>query len=203
MNKLFPAVLLVVVLLSGCSEQQPAIQPLSAQGVVLAFGDSLTAGTGVNVEKSFPWVLKKLINRNVINAGVPGEISQDGMRRLPGLLEKYQPELVILTHGGNDLLRKLDKDRLANNIRAMISDTKRQGISVILVAIPRPGLFLSSDEIYKKAAIDYNIPIENKIMSDVLSETALKSDAIHPNAEGYRLIAESIYELMRQTGAIQ
>ena len=202
MYKKWPLCFLMFALLYGCSDQQPAIQPLSDQGVVLAFGDSLTAGNGVKKGNSYPSILAELIDRVVINAGVPGETSQAGLKRLPALLDKHQPELIIITHGGNDLIRKLDQIKLVQNLNAMIRTAKKNGASVILIGIPRPGIFLSSDELYKNVALDYNIPIENEIIADVLSEASLKSDAIHPNAKGYRLIAESIYELMKQTGAI-
>ncbi|HED16794.1 MAG TPA: arylesterase [Gammaproteobacteria bacterium] len=198
--------LIVIVLLvstSGCSDKQPAIKALSDNAVVLAFGDSLTAGTGVNKENSYPSVLARMIDRMVINAGVPGEVSREGFRRLPGLLDKYQPELVIISHGGNDLIRKLDAEKLVQNISAMIRAARNRGISVILLGIPRPGIFLSSVEFYNKLALDYNIPIENEILADILSDSSLKSDAIHPNIEGYRLMADSIFLLMKQTGAIE
>ncbi len=195
--------LFVVVLVYGCSEKQPAIQPLSVDAVILAFGDSLTAGTGTSKENSYPAVLEKLINRVVINAGVPGELSREGFRRLPGLLDKYQPALVIISHGGNDLIRKLGTEKLAQNISAMIRAARERSISVILIGIPRPGIFLSSDKLYNEIALDYNIPVENEIMANILSDTSLKSDAIHPNNKGYRLMADSIFMLMKQTGAIE
>lgn len=202
MYKKWPISFLVILLVYGCSEQHPVIQPLSDSGIVLVFGDSLTAGTGVSREKSYPYVLASMLNREVINAGFPGETSEYGLKRLPILLDKYQPELVIIAHGGNDLIRNLDQAKLVKNISAMIAAAQQRGVSVILIGMPRPGIFLSSDELYKNVALDYNIPIENEIIADVLSESSLKSDAIHPNAKGYRLIAESINKLMRQSGAI-
>ncbi len=202
MNISWLAGFLLSVMLVACSSTHPEIQPLSAQGVVLAFGDSLTAGTGASTQNSYPSVLASLINRKVINGGVPGEISDRGLKRLPALLDDVQPELVIIAHGGNDMIRKLDRAKLDQNIRNMIHHVRQRGVSVILIGVPRPGLFLSSDGFYKTIAEDYNIPIEDQILADVLSEPSLKSDPIHPNSRGYGLIAESIYELMRKTGAI-
>jgi len=194
---------LVLVLVYGCSERQPSIQPLAVDAVILAFGDSLTAGTGTSKQNSYPAVLEKMINRVVINAGVPGELSEDGLKRLPALLDKYQPEMIIIAHGGNDIIRKLDRNALIKNIRAMITLSQQNGIGVVIIGIPRPGIFLASDDLYKNIALDYNIPIENIIMADVLSESELKSDTFHPNAKGYRLIAQSIDQLLRKAGAIQ
>jgi len=192
----------VMVLLYGCSESYPAIAPLPDHAVVLAFGDSLTAGAGVNKENSYPRVLAGMMGRDVVNAGVPGETSEYGLKRLPLLIDKYQPQLIIIAHGGNDLIRKLDYEKLIQNIRAMVVIAQQRGVDVVLIGIPRPGIFLSSDELYKNIARDYNIPVENTIMADVLSENALKSDGIHPNAQGYQIIAKEIYELLKQTGAI-
>lgn len=73
---------------------------------VLAFGDSITHGYGVGKNDNYPSQLSKLLNASVINSGVSGEISKEGLRRLPGVLEKYKPNILILCHGGNDILRK-------------------------------------------------------------------------------------------------
>ena len=91
------SVLLLVlsISLSACSDG-PEMQPITANATILAFGDSLTYGTGTSRDKAYPAVLETLINRKVINAGVPGEVTRDGLIRLPQLLERHQPDLLIL-----------------------------------------------------------------------------------------------------------
>jgi len=92
--------------LSSCSDEAK-LPALAADATILAFGDSLTYGTGTSRDNAYPTVLEKLLKRRVINAGIPGEISSKGLNRLPALIEKYRPDLIIICHGGNDILRKL------------------------------------------------------------------------------------------------
>lgn len=201
--------LLVVLLLvsalflSGCSDDAPKLRALSDDAVILAFGDSLTYGTGANPQtESYPAVLAGLSGRTVINAGVPGEISSEGLNRLGQILEKHLPDLVLLCHGGNDLIRKLDETALSQNLAQMVSQIRAQGAEVVILSVPKPGVFLKPAPLYSQLATDLRLPIANEIIADVESKTSLKSDAIHPNAEGYRLIAERVYQLLTSSGAL-
>jgi lysophospholipase L1-like esterase len=129
---------LALLALGGCGKQ-PRLQPLASDAVVLAFGDSLTFGTGADERESYPAQLALLIGRNVARAGVPGEISGDGLKRLPDVLDEYQPKLLVLCHGGNDFLRRLSKQQVAANVRAMIRLAKSRGVDVVLIGTPEPG----------------------------------------------------------------
>ena len=101
------AVLCVLALCVGCGGH-PSIQRLSTFSVIVAFGDSLTSGVGARGVESYPSLLSGILACPVVNAGVPGEDTSAGLRRLPGVLEKERPQLVILCHGGNDILNKDD-----------------------------------------------------------------------------------------------
>lgn len=198
------ATLLLVVLslsLSACSDE-PELQPITADATILAFGDSLTYGTGTSRDKAYPAVLETLINRKVINAGVPGEVSRDGLLRLPQLLSRHQPDLLILCHGGNDILRKLDMLKTKNNIQQMIELARAQQVQVVLIGVPEFGLFLDPAAIYQEIAEENDLPIQLDALSDILSSSQLKSDHIHPNAMGYQQLAQSISELLIQSKAI-
>ena len=98
---------MLAALAAGCRDRTPRLQPLPAHAVILAFGDSLTAGNGAPRASSYPVILQQLTGWQTINAGAPGEISAEGVIRLPGLLQRYHPDLVVLCHGGNDLLRRI------------------------------------------------------------------------------------------------
>jgi len=196
-------VFLLAMVLGACSDETPSIAPLSQDAIVLAFGDSLTYGTGASREHSYPAQLEQLIGHRVINAGVPGELSEQGRKRLPRLLEEYKPGLLILCHGGNDLLRKMDKAQIRRNLEAMIEQADSHGIPVMLIGVPQPALmFLESAPLYEEIASEYDLPIESAILPEVEADHALKSDRIHPDAAGYRLIAEAINRLMINSGAL-
>lgn len=165
---------------------------------MLAFGDSLTAGTGAEKAESYPAVLAELLRCRVVNAGVPGEISKEGLDRLPSLLQRHKPTLVILCHGGNDMLRKLDDPSIAHNIRAMIGLAQASGAEVILVGVPKPGLFLKAPSFYAEAAKTCNVPYAGKVLPGILSTRSLKSDMIHPNAAGYRKLAHQLAVFIRK-----
>lgn len=197
-------VFLLLTLLPGCGDSPPRLPRLPADSVILAFGDSLTYGTGADSMQSYPARLAQLVNRRVINAGVPGEITAAGLERLPGLLDRVRPGLLILCHGGNDLLRKLDSNTTRSNLQAMLDEARIRNIPVVLLGVPRPGLFLlESDAVYQQLAAEQAIPFEGEVIAAVESDNSLKSDPIHPNAEGYRRIAEAVSQLLRNSGAIQ
>jgi lysophospholipase L1-like esterase len=130
----------IPTLLAGCGERVPPLPRLDANAVVLAFGDSLTYGTGASTPESYPAVLERLIGRKVVSAGVPGEVSATGLKRLPEALEQAQPKLLILCHGGNDYLRKLPEAQAAANVRAMVKLARDKGVGVVLVGVPKLGL---------------------------------------------------------------
>lgn len=196
------AVFLVSAMLAAACSKTPQLPPLAFDATILAFGDSLTAGTGAGDAESYPAVLSRLIGRKVVNAGVPGEVSAGGVQRLPELLERERPALLILCHGGNDLLTRQDHQLISDNLRAMIRSAKERGVAVVLVAVPSPDLMLKPPGLYEELAREFRIPIERKALPHVLGKGALKSDHIHPNAAGYRLLAESLAELLKQSGAL-
>ena len=191
----------LVALVAGCGKQA-RLALLAPDAVVLAFGDSLTYGTGADEAESYPAQLALLIGRKVARAGVPGEVSADGLARLPETLDEHQPQLLILCHGGNDFLRRVSKQQVAANIRAMIRLAKGCGVDVVLIGTPEPGLVVSAPEFYAEIAKEFSIPFEDGVIGKILRDASLKSDAIHPNARGYRLIAERVTELLRKAGAV-
>lgn len=194
--------LLWVLMLAGCGATQPALPHLGPDDVVLAFGDSLTYGTGVDAAHSYPAQLGQLIGHKVVAAGVPGEVTAQGVTRLPGVLDAVQPKLLLLCLGGNDLLHKLDVVTIGANLRTMVYEARQRGIAVVLIGVPEPRLFGGVPKYYADIAAKADIPYEGKVLKTVLFDNTKKSDPIHPNAAGYRMIAEALAKLLHQTGAV-
>ena len=201
-NKYFFFLSVFILIISGCGEKTSSLSSLSNDSVILAFGDSLTYGYNVSKTESYPVVLETLTGLKVINAGISGEISKQGLKRLPNVLDEYHPQLMILCHGGNDLLRKMDMKDMESNIRSMIELSLDRDIPVILLGVPKPGLFLSSFDIYEKIATSMGIIFIEDLIPDILGDKLLKSDSIHPNKEGYYFMAEEIYKILMDNGAI-
>ena len=194
-------VAVLLLLASGCG-QQAKLPPLAAQSVVLAFGDSLTYGTGAGEAESYPAQLAIITGRHVVSEGVPGEVSAAGLERLPALLDEHRPRLLILCHGGNDFLQRLPREQAAENLRAMIKLAKSRGIDVLLIGTPDLGFALKPPEFYAALAKEFAIPYESDVLGKILRDAALKSDQVHPNAKGYRLMAERVAELLKKSGAL-
>lgn len=196
-------VLVVLLLaLAACTASSPTLPRLAPDAAILAFGDSITYGTGADGGESYPAVLSVLTGRRVVNAGVPGEVSGEGLARLSALLDEHRPQLLILMHGGNDLLHKGSPDELARNLRAMVETARSRGIAVVLVGVPAPGLLLGVPELYPRLAEEYRLPYDGETLRAIEGDRALKSDPIHPNAEGYRRLAQRLDALLRAAGAL-
>lgn len=194
--------LLLAIFLAGCGEKVPRVSPVGPNDVIVAFGDSLTYGTGAAEAESYPAVLAQLVNRNVVRAGVPGEMTAGGLTRLESVIEQHRPALMIVCLGGNDMLRRVDDAQIRGNLREIIKAIRARGISVVLVGVPKPALITSAPAFYGELAKEFGIPYEGKIVTSVLYKSELKSDSIHPNAQGYRKMAEAIAELLKKAGAV-
>lgn len=192
---------LIVVGLMGCRDGN-GLSSLPPDAVILCFGDSLTYGTGAEPGNSYPDELGRLINRPVVNAGIPGETSEDAVKRLPAELDRVNPKLLILCTGANDILRRMDLERTTANLREMVRLARDRGVQVVLIGVPHWGLGLQPTPLYGMIAEELNVPLENKILGKVLAKNALKSDPVHPNSSGYRKIAEAVAALLAKNGGV-
>ena len=196
-------VLMAVLALAGCDEA-PQLARLSPDAVIVAFGDSLTYGTGAKEGESYPDLLAVRTGLEVLGEGVPGETTDQGLERLPEILEEAEPDLVILIHGGNDRLRKHPRDQTERNLGDMVRMIRASGAAVVMLGVPDfgiPGL-LSSAELYERVADSLQVPLDDDTLPDILGKNGLKSDHVHPNAKGYAVMVAAVEELLRQSGAL-
>jgi lysophospholipase L1-like esterase len=194
---------LVLAVAASCGDsRKKALAPLPADAVLLAFGDSLTYGTGAQEHESYPVQLEKMIGRRVVRAGVPGEVTAQALERLPAALEEHAPRLLLLCIGGNDFLRRLGTAQAAQNVREMVKLARGRGVEVMLIATPEPGLRVVPPEFYAEIAKEFGLLFEEDIIGEVLTDGSLKADTVHPNARGYRIIAERLAEQLKRSGAI-
>jgi len=201
MQKKLLCLLPLLLFLLACSAQ-PKLTKLNNIDPILAFGDSLTFGHGAPKNSSYPAVLSELTGRTVINEGISGELSGEGLQRLAALLDKHQPQLLLLCHGGNDILQKRNLTQMQQNLEAMISLAQERDIQVLLVAVPAPTLLLTPLKEYTSVAEKMGVPLDNDVIADILGQPALHSDLIHPNASGYQKIAQQLHQKLMQLGAL-
>ena len=192
---------MLCTLVAACQDTAE-LPRLDDRAVIVCFGNSLTYGSGANKGRDYPNQLHQLTGLQVVNAGIPGELSHQGVRRLPLVLDKYQPDLIVLVHGGNDLLRKYPKQEIKANINRMIVMASERNVAIVMMGVPEPGLILDSAKLYAELAQLHNIPIDLETLPTVLGNKHLKADLIHPNDAGYAQIAKAIYLLLKLPGAI-
>lgn len=194
---------LLAAALTACSKTAPHAA-LPAGSTILALGDSLTAGYAADAEAAYPAVLASLTGWQIINGGVSGNTSAQALARLPALMRR-QPQLVLVSIGGNDFLRKVPEADTRSNIRQIVQQIKAAGVPAVLVAVPyftTGALFgrLSEHPMYEELAAELNVPLFKGAWAEVLGDKKLKSDQIHANAQGYRVFAEKMWAFLKQQG---
>jgi acyl-CoA hydrolase len=197
-----------LTLLAGACSRTPKQAALPPGSVVLALGDSVTYGTGAGKEEDYPARLAELTGWVVHNHGVPGDTSAGALERLGPALEEVKPALVIVEIGGNDFLRRQPEAAVKENVRRILQRVRQAGIPALLVATPRfspigAALGLLPDAaLYEELAREEGVPLVPKVFAKVLDDPELKADPIHPNAAGYRKLAEGIAAGLRDAGLL-
>jgi acyl-CoA hydrolase len=205
------ALLACCAALAGCNRNPAATANATVPGgsTVLALGDSITFGTGVDATAAYPAQLAALTGWNVINGGVPGDTAAQALERLPALLSEHRPALVIISVGGNDFLRRLPQADTEAAIRGAALRSREAGAQVLLVAVPQASLTaalgggLSDHPLYARLAAELQLPLQAGGWARVLGDPQLRSDAIHGNAAGYRVFAERLAATLREAHLLQ
>jgi acyl-CoA thioesterase-1 len=201
-NKSTKNTLLVLVFLcscvlvsAGCAKRE--IKNINSTGKnIICFGDSMTFGVGAKPGEDYPSVLSRMTKMPVINAGVDGDTSTEALKRIDSDVLEREPLLVIVEFGGNDFLRRIPLEVTANNIKAIVERIQAKGAIVAVVDIS-VGLIMG----------EYHAPLYNlaqekdaifipKIFSGIFTNPHLQSDFVHPNADGYKIIAQRVYRVI-------
>ena len=160
---------------------------------VICFGDSITFGYGVNPGEDYPSALVKLLTKPVINAGVDGDTSFDGLKRIKADVLGKEPYLVLIEFTGNDFIKKIPINLTVANIKQMVLQSQEQGAMVAIVDVSA-GLFLLEYRLKLfKLAWETGAIFVPAVLTKIITSPSMKSDFMHPNALGYTLVAQRIY----------
>jgi len=180
---------------TSCTKRE--IKNVDSKGQsIVCFGDSITFGYGVSPEDAYPLALAKMVSLPVINAGIDGDTSTEALRRIESDVLSRDPCLVIVEFGGNDFLRKVPLDVTITNVRQMIDLIQAKGAMVALTDISAGILMKEYRSPYWKIAKEKGTIFIPSILSGIITNPKMKSDFLHPNAGGYKVIAERIFKII-------
>jgi acyl-CoA thioesterase I len=185
-----------IVALAACSKKEITNAGSLGTGIV-CFGDSITFGYGVNPSESYPSHLARLVNVPVINTGIDGDTTSEALKRIKSDVLSHNPFLVIIEFGGNDFLRKIPLDLTVKNVSKMIDLVQAHGAMVAIADISAGLLMKEYQAPYRKLARDKNTIFIPSIMSGIITNPKMKSDFLHPNEEGYKIISERIFRVIK------
>ncbi len=190
------ATVILAAAASGCTHRPVKNRYGSGVGVV-CFGDSLTFGYGAERGEDYPTVLAGLVGVPVVNAGMDGDTSNKGLCRLEADVLARNPRLVIIEFGGNDFLNQVSREQTAENLRQMIRRIQAHGAMVALVDISAGLLMREYAPVLERLAIEEKALFIPAVFRGIITNPSLKSDFVHPNAQGYRIVAERIARAVR------
>ena len=185
---LFP----ILLLLSACGPDVPNLD--SPGRTIVCLGDSITSGVGAEPGQPYPALLAAKLDREVINEGVPGDTAEDGLARVDQALA-HDPWMVIVELGGNDILRQVPPARTEAALRQVLDRLLAARVVPVLVELEVPFAGRYSD-VFDRIADDYDIPMVEDTLGEILVDPALKADPIHPNAQGHVELAEAIADVV-------
>jgi len=169
------------------------------EGPIIFFGDSLTAGTGAGESEDFPSLIAKDLNlNNVINAGVPGDTTSSALQRLQQDVLNQKPSIVVVELSGNDFLQQVSVDETVSNLDSIASQIHKEGAGLVLVHIKFPQKSAAYEAGFKKIAKKYKVEVVWNGLDGIIDNPTLMSDTIHPNAAGYKILAERIEKVLKE-----
>lgn len=195
------------LVLAACGRTQK-LPALPTGSVVLAFGDSVTFGTGAAPGQDWPSLLAAKSGWRIINSGVPGDTAEAARQRITALLDEHRPALVIVELGGNDFIRRRAQKKVKEDLRQIVSTIRSSGARVVLVAVPELSLLGAVTRrpddapIYAELAKEEKLPLIPEVFADILARPDLCADQIHPNAQGYQQMAEGFSAALKKSGLL-
>lgn len=189
------------------------LSALTAHGVeaptVLVFGDSLSAGYGIDVDRSWTALLQSRLEQQgyehrVVNASISGETTEGGATRIEAALRNFAPEVVILALGGNDGLRGFPPERMKKNLLAIIDAVEDEGAAAVLLGIRIPPNYgarytLAFEGVYRDVAEERGLPWIEFFMEGVaLNGELMQDDGIHPNEKAQPVLLENAWPAIQQ-----
>jgi acyl-CoA thioesterase-1 len=180
----------------GCGGGLHAARP-TAGTTVIAFGDSLVEGRGATAGHDFVSVLESRLGVSILNAGRSGDTTRSARIRFERDVLARDPRLVIVLLGGNDFLRRLPIDETFDNLSAIVTGIRRRGAAVVLVGV---SVGLLSDPYaprYQELADGTSAALVPDILSGIFGRSSLMADPIHPNDDGYEIIADRLEPVLR------
>jgi lysophospholipase L1-like esterase len=174
---------------------KPDIDPLALTGEnIICFGDSLTSGYGALTGKDYPAQLSRLLGRPVINAGVAGDTTGRALQRLEQDVLSRSPRIVLITLGGNDLKNRIARETAFDNLKRIVESIQDAGALVIVGGIDLPLFGRGFGKGYENVVDETGAILVPDILEGIFGNQRLMSDPIHPNDDGYALMARRFYE---------
>lgn len=183
----------LLVGLAGCGVAADEIPNLDSPGqTIVCLGDSITSGVGATPETAYPFLLTSRLGTDVINHGVPGDTTEEGLARVDDVLAE-DPWLVIVELGGNDILNRVPPERTEAALRRIVERLLAADVAVVLIEleVPFAGRYA---EIYGQVGDEYDVPVIDDVLGDILTDASLKADPIHPNSQGHEVLAAALAE---------
>lgn len=176
----------------------PLVNQHSTGSSIIAFGDSITAGSGAGRGEDYPSQLSRMADVEILNRGVPGDTTAGGLARLERDVLGSDPRIVIVCLGGNDMLQRMEPDTTFANLEKIIRRIQSSGALVVLVAVD--GGFLvggGHGKRFRELARQTGVVFVPDVLAGILTSPKLKADQIHPNGKGYTIMAERIYKALK------
>ena len=176
---------------------------------MLVFGDSLSAGFGIDVDQSWTALLQARLRdqgyeHRVINASISGDTTESGAARIGGAISNFAPELIILALGGNDGLRGIPPDRTRGNLQSIIRQGKDSGAAVVLLGIKIPPNYgqryiETFEAVFRDVATENEVPWIEFFMEGVaLNEELMQADGIHPNSAAQPVLLDNAWPIINE-----